>query len=103
MMYLLTKIEGDVESGAYASIDEEGTPIVQFFVNKDDAICYNTQLEAIGQEIKVTEINSDILDKFCGVIGHAYTVVDEGEIVIPRMETLQHALVNLSPFNDYFS
>ena len=102
-MYLLTKIEGDVGSGAYASIDEEGTPIVQFFVNKDDAITYNTMLEAIDQEISVTEIDPELLDKFCGVIGHAYTVVDEGEIVIPRMETLQHALVNLNPFDDYLS
>ena len=41
-MYLLTKKEGDLESGAYASVDEDGRPIVQFFVSKDDAICYNT-------------------------------------------------------------
>ena len=27
MMYLLTKEEGDIESGAFASIDDEGTPI----------------------------------------------------------------------------
>ena len=102
-MYLLTKEKDDIESGAYASVDDDGTPIVQFFVSKDDAICYNTQLEAIGQEINVTEINPEMLDKFCGILGHAYTVVEEGEIVIPRLETLQHALVELSPFRDLFS
>ena len=91
-MYLLTKIEGDLESGAYASVDDDGTPIVQFFVNKDDAIMYNTLLEAIDQDIHVTEIDSDIVDKFCGVIGHAYTIVDEGEFVIPKLETLTHTL-----------
>ena len=48
-MYLLTKEDGDIESGAYASMDDDGTPIVQFFVNKDDAITYNTMLEAIGE------------------------------------------------------
>ncbi len=101
-MYLLTRVQGEVESGAFASVDDDGTPIVQFFVNKDDAICYNTQLEAIGQKICVTEIDPDLLDKYCGVLGHAYTVVDEGEIVIPKLETLQHALVSLSPFNDLF-
>ncbi len=101
-MYLLTKNEGDIESGAYASVDEDGTPIVQFFVNKDDAITYNTMLEAIGQDIGITEIDPEMLDKFCGILGHAYSVADEGEIVIPRVETLQHALVNLSPFNDSF-
>ena len=93
-MYILTKKEGDLESGAFASIDDEGTPIVQFFVNKDDAITYNTMLEALDQEIAVTEIDDDALDKFCSVIGHAYTVVDEGEIVIPKIETLSHTLMD---------
>ena len=91
-MFILTKTEGDLESGAFASVDDDGTPIVQFFVNKDDAIMYNTLLEAIGQDIHVTEIDSDIVDKFCGVMGHAYTIVDEGEFVIPKLETLTFAL-----------
>ena len=90
-MYILTKIEGDLESGAYASVDDDGTPIVQFFVNKDDAIMYNTQLEALDQDIAITEIDGDAYEKFCSVIGHAYTVVDEGEFVIPKLETLTHA------------
>ena len=89
-MYILTKIEGDLESGAYASVDDDGTPIVQFFVNKDDAIMYNTQLEALDQDIVITEIDGDAYEKFCSVIGHAYTVVDEGEFVIPKLETLTH-------------
>ena len=93
-MYLLTKTEGDLESGAYASVDDDGTPIVQFFVSIDDAITYNTMLEAIGEEIAITEIDGDLLDKFCSVIGHAYTVVDEGEIVIPKLETLTHTLID---------
>ena len=101
-MYLLTKKEGDLESGAYASVDEDGRPIVQFFVSKDDAICYNTQLEAIGQKLSYSEIDSEMVDKFVGILGHAYTIVDEGEMVIPRIETLQHALVELSPFRDLF-
>ena len=33
-MYLLTKIQGKVDSGVYASVDDEGTAIVQFFVEK---------------------------------------------------------------------
>ena len=102
-MYLLTKDAGDIESGAYASVDDDGTPIVQFFVNKDDAITYNTMLEAIGQEIGVTEIDPEMLDKYCGALGHAYTIVDEGEVVIPRIETLQHALVSSFSFDDLFS
>jgi len=91
-MYLLTKSEGNLESGAYASVDDDGTPIVQFFVNKDDAIMYNTLLEALDQDIHVTEIDSEFVEKFCGVLGHAYTVVDDGEFVIPKLETLTYAL-----------
>ena len=94
-MYILTKREGDLESGAYASVDDEGTPIVQFFVNKDDAIMYNTQLEALDQDIAVTEIDSDAYEKFCSVIGHAYTVIEDGEFVIPKLETMTHSLIDL--------
>ena len=93
-MFILTKIEGDLESGAYASVDDDGTPIVQFFVDKDDAIMYNTQLEALDQDIHVTEIDKDIVDKFCSVMGHAYTIVDEGEFVIPKLETMTFALTD---------
>ena len=95
-MYLLTKSEGNLESGAYASVDDDGTPIVQFFVNKDDAITYNTLLEALDQDIHVTEIDSEFVDKFCGVLGHAYTVVDDGEFVIPKLETITYALSDTS-------
>ena len=93
-MYLLTRKEDDLESGAYASIDDDGIPIVQFFVSKDDAITYNTMLEALDQDISITEIDDEALDKFCSVIGHAYTVVDKGEIVIPKLETLTHTLID---------
>ena len=96
-MYLLTKEEDKIESGTFASMDDDGNPIVQFFENKDDAITYATMLEAIGQDIKVTEIDSEMLEKFCGALGHAYTIAEEGEIIIPRIETLQHALVDLLP------
>ena len=94
MMFLLTKEEGNIESGTFASMDDDGNPIVQFFQNKDDAITYATMLEAIGQDIAVTEMDSEMLEKFCGALGHAYSVAAEGEFVIPRIETLQHALVD---------
>tara|TARA_R100001015_G_C4627892_1_gene187698 strand:+ start:956 stop:1249 length:294 start_codon:yes stop_codon:yes gene_type:complete len=97
-MYLLTKKKDRVDSGVYASVDEDGTPIVQFFVDKDDAITYNTMLEALDQDICVSEIEDDMFDKLCSVLGHAYSVVDEGEFVIPKLETLEHVILN----RDYF-
>ena len=54
-MYLLTKKEGSIESGAFATVDNEGTTIVQFFVDRDDAVSYNIQLEAIGHQLFITE------------------------------------------------
>ena len=99
-MYLLTKKEGDLESGTFASVDEEGTPIIQFFEDKDDAITYSTYLEAIDQEIAVSEIDEENLEKFCSVVGYAYTIVDKGEMVIPRLETMTHSMVNF--FSDDF-
>ena len=101
-MYLLTRIENNPESGAFASMDDDGTPIVQFFVSKDDAICYNTQLEALGQDLHVTETDPDMFEKMVSILGHAYTVVDEGELVIPKLETLQHVMMEQSPFDDFF-
>ena len=91
-MYLLTREEDDIESGAYASIDDDRMPIVQFFVDKEDAILYNTMLEALGHNLHVTETSNDVVDKICGIHGYAYTIVQPGELIIPRFETRQHEL-----------
>ena len=91
-MYLLTKQKGDIESGAYATLDIDGTTIVQFFVDKDDAITYNTLLEAIGEDLHITETKDDNIDKLCDVMGFAYSIVEPGEVVYPRVETLQSEL-----------
>ena len=85
---MLTKEADDIQSGAYATIDTEGTTVVQFFVDKDDAICYNTMLEALGQTLHITETPSGDVDKLCDLLGYAYSVVEPGQVVIPRIETL---------------
>ena len=92
-LYGLTKNPGDIESGLYATVDEEGNTVVQLFVNEDDAICYNTQLEALDQGLHVTFIdNAENVDKLCDVMGYAYTVIEPGHFVVPRIETLQRDL-----------
>lgn len=92
-MYILTREKDSIESGAFASPNDGGTPVVQFFVNKDDAITYNTLLEAIGEDLEVTETDNDAVDKLCSLMGYAYTVIEPGEIVIPRDETLYYDYV----------
>ena len=92
-MYLLTRKKDDIMSGTFATIDDDGTRVIQFFVNKDDAVTYNTHLEACGEELYVTETKLDDADRMCALLGFAYTVVEPGEIVIPRLETVQHDLL----------
>ena len=91
-MYLLTKQEDSIESGAYATIDKDGTTIVQFFVDKDDAITYNTLLEAIGEDLHVTETKDDNIDKLCDILGYAYSIAEPGDVIFPRIETIQSDL-----------
>tara|TARA_R110002050_G_scaffold2527_2_gene14572 strand:- start:6964 stop:7257 length:294 start_codon:yes stop_codon:yes gene_type:complete len=91
-MYFLTQEENSIESGVYATRDEDGTTIVQFFVDKDDATCYNEQLNAVGFELSISEAPDDLIDKLCDVLGHAYSVVEPGDIVIPKLEILQQTL-----------
>ena len=93
MMYLLTKSEDSIESGAYATMDGDGTPLIQFFVDKDDAITYNNLLSAVGYELNVTETPDDNIDKLCEMLGYAYTVAEPGDVVVPRAETMLEGLL----------
>jgi len=92
-MFILTKKPDSIESGAFASCDDDGTTIVQFFIERDDAVTYNTYLEALGETLHVTETGMEDADKMCSLLGFAYTVVEPGEIVIPKLETLQNDLL----------
>lgn len=91
-MFFLTKKSGEIQSGVYATKDDDGTTCVQFFINKDDAILYNQQLEAVGYELEISEAPDDQVDKMCEVLGHAYTIAEPGDIVVPRLETLQDVI-----------
>lgn len=94
-MYFLTKLENDLESGVYATKDDEGTTVVQFFVDKDDAITYNEHLTAVGYDLTISEAPDEHVNKMCEVLGHAYTVAEPGDIVVPRLETLQDAISSI--------
>ena len=95
-MYLLTKAPDSLQEGAYATLDVDGATVIQFFVNKEDAESYNNQLEALGQGLHVTELkNADNIDKICEYLGYAYSVVEPGQIVFPRLETINDQLDKL--------
>ena len=88
-MYFLTRKKNDIGSGTFATMDTDGTRVIQFFVDKDDAVTYNTYLEALDQHLYVSEAQDEMVDKMCDALGEAYTVVEPGDIVIPRLETLE--------------
>jgi hypothetical protein len=94
-MFMLTREKGSIESGAYATRDNDGTTVVQFFVNSDDALCYNEQLKACDFNLEVTEIPDEAIDKLCDVLGFAYTVAEPGDLVMPRLEILETLMTDL--------
>ena len=94
-MYFLTRQKDSMDNGVYATKDDDGTTVIQFFVNRDDATTYNTQLSAVGYDLEVSETPDEAVEKLSEALGYAYTVVEPGEIVIPRLETLQHVLDDL--------
>jgi hypothetical protein len=87
-LYVLTTEPDSLSGGTYATVDDDGHPVIQFFRNKDDALRYVVQLEAIGAVLFVSETPEDNVDKFCDLNDQAYSIVEEGEVVIPRLETL---------------
>lgn len=94
-MFILTRQKNSIESGTYATKDTDGTTVVQFFVDKDDAVCYNEQLRAVDYDLEITEIPDEAIDKMCEAMGYAYTVVEPGEVIFPRLENLEKFIDDL--------
>ena len=91
-MYVLTQEENNLDSGVYAGMDDDGDQIIQFFIDKDDAITYTTLLEATGQSLFITQTDPETIDKLCSALGYAYNVIEPGEIIFPRIETMMNDL-----------
>ena len=94
-MYFLTKELNNLESGIYATKDDDGLNVIQFFVDKDDATTYNEQLIAVGYDLVISETPDETVDKLSEALGYAYTVAEPGDFVIPRLETLQDVISTL--------
>ena len=93
-MFILTRKIDDIDSGTFATLDGDGNAMIQMFIDKDDAITYNVQLEAVDQPLHVTEVEIESLEKLCTVLGYAYCIIEPGDFVIPKMETLLASLHN---------
>ena len=93
-MFLLTREKDNIASGAYATTDVDGFVVLQFFKHRDDAEFYRTQLEALDQDLHISELPDENVDLMCDSLGYAYSVVEPGEIVYPKKETDHVAFVN---------
>ena len=87
-MFALTRAEGSLRDGAYATYGPDGSTVVQFFVNEDDAIRYNVLLEALSDEsLFVTEVkDEEQVNRLCELLGYAYSIAEPGDLLIPRLE-----------------
>mgnify|MGYP002507827669 CR=1 FL=1 len=94
-MFLLTKEKDNIGSGAYATVDVDGIPVIQFFKDKDDAEFYRVQLEALDESLEISELDDENVDIMCDAIGFAYSVVEPGEIVYPKLETYRVTFARL--------
>lgn len=96
-VYVISISEEDPTTGLYAVYDEDGETMVQIFLDKDDAECYNTHLEALGQELHVCEIeDKEAIYRLCDMLGYGFVTIKQGEVVVPRIETLKADLYNRS-------
>ena len=83
-MFLLT-VSGKEKDGAFSVTDDDGDQVLYIFEEEDDAIRYGLMLEEENgfPEMKVLEIDDDLMIKTCEIHGHRYTIITPNDIVIP--------------------
>ena len=96
-VYVISISETDPTTGMYAVHDEDGETMVQVFLDKDDAECYNIHLEALGQDLHVCEVkDGESVYHLCEMMGYGSATINKGEVVVPRMETIKADLFDRS-------
>ena len=82
-MYIIT-VRGKEKEGAYSVIDEEGDQVLYIFMEEDDATRYAMQLEDMDYpEMKVLEIDDELMIKTCELHDHKYSIITPNDVVIP--------------------
>ena len=85
-MYILT-IKGIESRGAYSVVDQDNEQVLYMFEDKDDATRYALQLEDRDYpQMRVMEIEDEMMIKSCEVHGHRYAVITPDDIVVPPKE-----------------
>jgi hypothetical protein len=82
-MFILT-VNGNVEDGAYAVLDDEGENSIYFFEDRDDAERYIGLLEADDYpEMKIVEVEDEVALRTCEMYNYHYAIIKSEDFVIP--------------------
>ena len=82
-MFLLT-LKDQGSDGAYAIQNRYGEKVLMMFQKEDDAERYAMMLEEQEYpEIKIMEVDGDLMVKTCQLHGYRYTIITSNDIVIP--------------------
>ena len=82
-MFILT-VMGKEYEGAYSVRDASGNQLLYLFEEEDDAERYAMMLEEQEYpEIKIMEVDGDLMVKTCQLHGYRYTIITSNDIVIP--------------------
>ena len=85
-MYILT-IKGNESKGAYSVVDQDNEQVLYIFQEKDDATRYALQLEDRNYpQMRVMEIEDEMMIRSCEMHGHRYAVITPDDIVVPPKE-----------------
>ncbi len=82
-MYIIA-IKGKEREGAYSVTDDDEDQVLYIFQEEDDATRYALQLEDMDYpEMKVIQVEDEVMIKTCEMHGHRYTIITPNDIVIP--------------------
>ena len=92
-MYILT-IKGKESKGAYSVVDQDNEQVLYMFENKDDATRYALQLEDRDYpQMRVLEIEEEMMIRSCEMHGHRYAVITPDDIVVPPEKGDEYDLI----------
>jgi len=82
-MYIIA-VKGKEREGAYSVTDDDEDQVLYIFQEEDDATRYALQLEDMDYpEMKVIQVEDEVMIKTCEMHGHRYTIITPNDIVIP--------------------
>ena len=93
-MYIITLDvpDGSGKGGAFTVLDDDNDQVLYIFEEEDDAIRYSMQLEELEYpEMKVLEVDDDLMLKTCEMYGHKYAVISKYDLVVPPDQDLPFA------------